>query len=97
MLLPDDWELVETSEGTPVLKLPDNQYWDRAIEPVFSSNPEEAWASTDDADTLNDLLDRVKSEEVVYEFVTQMAPACAQTGVMGAHDIVHWAQSHVPR
>ena len=33
MSVPDDWELVETSEGTPVLKLPTGQFLDLAIEP----------------------------------------------------------------
>ena len=71
MLVPDDWELVQTSEGGQVLKLPDNQFLDIAIEPLFASNPEETWASTEDDDVLNDILDMVESEDVVYEFVTQ--------------------------
>jgi hypothetical protein len=70
MLVPDDWELAETSEGTPVLKLPDGQFMDMAIEPLFATDPEETWSSTDSEDTLNDILDMVESEEVVYEFVT---------------------------
>lgn len=70
MSVPEDWELVETSEGTPVLKLPNGQFLDIAIEPMFTSNPEETWASTEDEDTLNDFLDMVDSEEVVYEFIT---------------------------
>lgn len=70
MSVPDDWELAETSEGTQVLKLPDGQFLDIAIEPLFASDPEETWASTDDDDLLNDLLDMVESEEVTYDFVT---------------------------
>jgi hypothetical protein len=70
MSVPDDWELVETSEGTPVLKLPDGQFLDIAIEPLFASNPEETWSSTEDEDQLNDILDMVESEEVAYEFIT---------------------------
>jgi hypothetical protein len=70
MSVPDDWELVETSEGSPVLKLPNNQFLDLAIEPLFASNVEETWSSTEDEDTLNDILDMVESEEVSYEFVT---------------------------
>lgn len=69
MLVPDDWELVETSEGGQVLKLPDNQFLDIAVEPLFASNPEETWASTEDDDVLNDILDMVESEDVAYEFV----------------------------
>ena len=70
MAVPADWELVQTSEGTPVLKLPNGQFLDIAIEPLFATNPEETWSSTDDDEVLNDILDMVESEEVVYEFVT---------------------------
>ncbi len=68
MAVPDDWQLVQTSEGTPVLKLPDGQYLDLAIEPLFATDPEDIWSSTEDEDQLNDVLDMVESEEVVYEF-----------------------------
>jgi len=70
MSVPDDWELVETSEGGHVLKLPNKQFLDLAIEPLFASNPEETWSSTEDNDVLNDILDMVESEEVAYEFIT---------------------------
>jgi hypothetical protein len=70
MSVPDDWELYETSEGGQVLKLPDNQFLDIAIEPLFASDPEETWTSTEDEDTLNDILDMVESEDVTYEFIT---------------------------
>ena len=70
MSVPDDWELVATSEGTPVLKLPNGQFMDIAIEPLFATDPEETWSSTDDEDVLNDILDMVETEEVQYEFVT---------------------------
>jgi len=70
MSVPDDWELIDTSEGGQVLKLPNNQFLDLAIEPLFASNPEETWSSTEDNDTLNDILDLVESEEVAYEFIT---------------------------
>lgn len=69
MSVPDDWEIAETSEGTPVLQLPDGQFMDIAIEPLFASDPEETWSSTDSEDTLNDILDMVESEAVHYEFV----------------------------
>ncbi|RID99724.1 hypothetical protein [Simplicispira hankyongi] len=70
MSVPDDWELADTSEGTPVLKLPDGTYLDLTIEPLFAANPEDTWASADDDEVLNDLLDMVDSELVRYEFVT---------------------------
>lgn len=70
MTVPDDWELTDTSEGTPVLKLPEGAYLDITVEPLFASDPEETWSSTDDEDTLNEILDMVDSEKVHYEFVT---------------------------
>lgn len=68
--VPDNWELAATSEGGHVIKLPDGQYLDLAIEPLFAANPEETWSTTDDDDVLNDILDMVESEDVSYEFVT---------------------------
>ena len=70
MSVPDDWELVQTSEGTNVLKLSDGQFLDIAVEPLFANDPEDTWSSTQDEDQLDDILDMVDSEEVVYEFVT---------------------------
>ena len=70
MLVPDDWALAKTSEGGQVLQLPNNQFLDLAIEPLFATDPEETWSSTEDDDALNDILDMVESEEVVYEFIT---------------------------
>ena len=70
MLVPDDWTLAQTSEGGQVVKLPNNQFLDLAIEPLFATDPEETWSSTEDDDALNDILDMVESEEVIYEFVT---------------------------
>ena len=69
MTVPDDWELVDTSEGTPVLKLPDGRFMDIAIEPLFATDPEEMWSSTDDESVLDEILEMVDSEEVTYEFV----------------------------
>jgi len=69
MLVPDDWELVETSEGTPVLKLPNGQFLDLTIEPLFATDPEETWTGAEDDDALDAILDMVESEEVAYEFV----------------------------
>ena len=69
MLVPDDWELATTSEGTSVLKLPQGQFMDIAIEPLFATDPEETWTRTDEEDVLNNMLDMVESEEVRYESV----------------------------
>jgi hypothetical protein len=68
--VPDEWELVETSEGGQVLLLPNGQYLDVAIEPLFATNPEETWSSTEDDGILSDIFDMVDSEIVDYEFVT---------------------------
>ncbi|MDH5708963.1 MAG: hypothetical protein OEY75_07580 [Hylemonella sp.] len=70
MSVPDDWELVQTSENTPVVKLPNGQFMDVAIEPLFATDPEETWSSTEDEELFNDILDMVESEVVSYEFVT---------------------------
>lgn len=68
--VPDDWDIVQTSEETPVLKLPNGQFMDLAIEPLFAEDPEATWSSTESDEELNDILDMVESEEVTYEFVT---------------------------
>jgi hypothetical protein len=70
MSVPDDWELSKTSEGGQVLKLPNGQFMDIAIEPLFASDPEDTWSSTDEEDVLNDVLDMIESEDVRYQFVT---------------------------
>ncbi len=70
MSVPDDWELVQTSQGGQIVKLPNEQFLDLAIEPLFTSDPEDTWSTTDDENVLNDILDMVETEEVVYNFVT---------------------------
>ena len=70
MTVPDDWKLADTSEGTPVILLPDGKFMDIAIEPLFATDPEALWSSTEDEDLLDDILDMVDSEIVAYEFVT---------------------------
>jgi hypothetical protein len=70
MSVPDDWQIIDTSEGTPVLQLPNGQFMDIAIEPLFAIDPEDTWSSTEDEEVLNDILDMVESEAVSYEFVT---------------------------
>ncbi len=67
MSIPDDWELVKTSTGVDVIKLPNNQFLDLTFEPLVATDPEETWTSTDDEDFLNEILDMVDSEDVVYK------------------------------
>jgi hypothetical protein len=69
MSVPDHWTLEQTSEGNAVLCIAEGEFMDIAIEPLFASDPEETWSSTDDDDTLNGILDLVESEEVIYEFL----------------------------
>ena len=70
MTVPDNWQLVETSEGTPVIQMADNKFLDLAIEPLFANDPEDMWSSSENEDELNEVLEMVESEEVAYEFVT---------------------------
>ena len=70
MTVPDDWQLVETSEGTPVIQMADNKFLDLAIEPLFANDPEDMWSSSENEDELNEVLEMLESEEVAYEFVT---------------------------
>jgi hypothetical protein len=70
MSVPDDWELFETSEGGQVIKMPDNQFLDIAIEPLFATDPEENWSTTDSDEELDTILDMVEREDVSYEFIT---------------------------
>ena len=70
MWVPDDWEVVHTSEDTPVLKLPNGQFLDLAIEPLFATDPEDLWTGAEDDSALHAVLDMVEIEEVLYEFVT---------------------------
>jgi len=69
LAVPDDWEIVPTSEGTQVLKLPDGQYLDLAVEPLFATDPEDIWRSTEDEEVLDNFLEMVENEDVRYSFV----------------------------
>lgn len=66
LTVPDDWAVVDTSEGTPVLKLPDGRYLDIAVEPLFATDPEDTWSTTDDEDEADEFFGRVESEMVSY-------------------------------
>ncbi|WP_066703526.1 hypothetical protein [Curvibacter delicatus] len=69
MSVPDGWELVQTSEGTPMIRMPGGTYLDLAVEPLYTADPEGTWSGTESEDELNEFLDMVDSEEVSYEFV----------------------------
>lgn len=67
--VPDDWEIATTSEGTQVIRQGDGRYLDVAVEPLFATDPEDVWRSTDDEDELEDFLEKVQGEDVRYAFV----------------------------
>ena len=67
MSVPDHWELVPAGDGVDVLKLADGEFMDLTFEPLLTNDPEGTWSSTDDDDFLNELLDMIDSEDVVYE------------------------------
>lgn len=71
MTVPDEWEVIETSEGTPVIRMAEGQYLDMAVEPLFATDPEDMWSSTDDEAALDEISDMVDSEEVTYELSPQ--------------------------
>lgn len=64
--VPDDWAVVDTSEGTPVVKLPDGRYLDIAVEPLFATDPEDTWSTTDDEDEADEFFSRVVGEQINY-------------------------------
>ena len=70
MSVPEDWELVTTSDGGNVIHMGDGRHLDLTMEPLFATDPEDVWSSTEDEDVLNDILDMVESEAVTYEFIT---------------------------
>jgi hypothetical protein len=69
MTVPDHWELATTSDGGHVIKMPDGQFLDLTMEPLFTTDPEGTWASTEEEDVLDEILDMVESEDVTYTFV----------------------------
>jgi hypothetical protein len=53
-----------------VIELPNGQFLDLAVEPLFAADPEDTWTTTEDEAALNNFLDMVEAEEVTYAFVT---------------------------
>lgn len=66
MEVPDDWELVESSEGIEVISMGNGQYLDLTFEPMVTDDIEGTWTNSVEDDFLNDLLEMVVSEEVTY-------------------------------
>lgn len=72
MVVPDDWEVVQTSEGTSVLKLDEGQFMDLTFEPLLTDDPEGTWTDSGTDDFINDLLDMVETEDVHYELSSSL-------------------------
>lgn len=70
MSLPDDWELVKTSDGVEILRMADGRYLDLTFEPLVTDDPEGTWTNDVDNEFLNDLLDMVEAEDVAYQLLT---------------------------
>lgn len=68
--LPDDWELVKTSDGVEILRMADGRYLDLTFEPLVTDDPEGTWTNDVDNEFLNDLLDMVEAEDVTYQLLT---------------------------
>jgi hypothetical protein len=70
MVIPDDWELVQTSEGVEVLKMTNNQFLDLTFEPMVTDDKEGQWSNAVDDDFIDNLLDMVETEDVTYKIIT---------------------------
>ena len=68
--VPDDWELVKTSDGVEVLQMPNGQYLDLTFEPLVTDDPEGTWSNDVDDGFMDALLDMVESEDVTYRHIT---------------------------
>ena len=64
--VPDDWELVKTSDGIDVLSMGNGQYLDLTFEPMVTDDIEGTWTNTVDDGFIDSLLDMVVSEDVSY-------------------------------
>ncbi|MGE5386351.1 MAG: hypothetical protein ACM3SV_10760 [Betaproteobacteria bacterium] len=65
--VPDEWEVVQTSDGVDVLHMGNNQYLDLTFEPMVADDIDGTWSNAVDDDFMNGLLDMVESEDVIYK------------------------------
>lgn len=65
--VPDDWEVVKTSDGIEVLSLGNGQYLDLTFAPMVTEDMEGTWINSVDENFMNSLLDMVVTEDVSYE------------------------------
>ena len=67
MTVPDDWQIIETTDGIGVLKIAPDQFLDLTFEPMITSDVEGSWTNAVSEDFMEDLMDIVDSESVAYE------------------------------
>ncbi|WP_448364872.1 hypothetical protein [Fluviibacter phosphoraccumulans] len=67
MTVPDDWQIIETTDGIGVLKIAPDQFLDLTFEPMITSDVEGSWTNAVSEDFMEDLMDMVESESVAYE------------------------------
>lgn len=68
--VPDEWEVVQTSDGIDVLHIGNNQYLDLTFEPMVTDDINGTWSNSVDDDFMNSLIDMVESEDVTYKTIT---------------------------
>jgi len=65
--VPDEWELVKSSDGVEVLRMGNGQFLDLTFEPMVTEDLEGTWTNTVADGFIDELLDMVVSEDVIYE------------------------------
>jgi hypothetical protein len=65
--VPDDWEVVKTSDGIEVLSMGNSRYLDLTFAPMVTEDMEGTWVNSVDEGFMNALLDMVVTEDVSYE------------------------------
>lgn len=65
--VPDEWELVASSEGVEVIGMGGGRFLDLTFEPMVTEDIEGTWTNSVDDEFMDALLDMVVSEDVRYE------------------------------
>uniref|UniRef100_Q47D39 Uncharacterized protein n=1 Tax=Dechloromonas aromatica (strain RCB) TaxID=159087 RepID=Q47D39_DECAR len=71
--VPDEWEVVKTSEGVDVISMGEGQYLDLTFEPMVTEDIEGTWTNSLEDGFMNDLLDKVVSEDVAYKVIEPLS------------------------
>lgn len=64
--VPDEWELVKTSDGIDVLSMGMGQFLDLTFQPMVTDDIEGRWTNTVADGFIDSLLDMLVSEDVSY-------------------------------